>query len=737
MAALLLLSCSERFEQPVEKKAKIKVRVQEEAFTKSSYDSEIFDINLYVVDSDGYMICHKHMWNQQVMELDIYANDVYKVYAIVNADAALPAQSERYITGMSMYYSTDAGVMRHKHVLMTGVYGPCLISDGDEIVVPVTRTLSKILLKADFSGLNDDVDINVKKVQLKNIPNIISLFTGSAITLPGNAMSGVPVENPTREQLTEGISLYQFENMQGTYNPQNTDQKNKVLQEGSRKSKMCSYLQIEAEYASPTCRGDIAYRFYLGKDVTSNYDVVRNNIYATTVYFKGNGGVDENTWRVDVTELEDILPPEVSFESNAIGMYDLEERQLLFSNLQTREGELKVSSTDESVVEVLEWSEDGVKLKALAPGSATIIASVGGVSAECNVDVEKLRIVPDASSITLFNHFYEDIGYTIFPPHAASLQVGIAADDPSLSAGYSGVSNRLIPQYDRNTPFPVRKSVTLYVKGREDVSSRVEVVVNPMISMATNLTVNANMGNTATTRSLGLETSPRALPQMEWVPTDGISIYGTPPNTISVSNGNLVAQVPTSANGKYRLKCAVVGDDGYGEGNSQPADSYAYCDISIYETIFLVGVSKTQGKEKIGTSPDIWRYENEVVAKCMSHPGSLLFPEGEVNFLAPYIYNGVEYSDNHTEFIESHEFEFQEGETYEYSMGEGTFVYRGIPPQSYYQYFYLQPASSPYIEGSLPDNTPYIYLCPRDFASGFWQDEAPSWKKVFEYVYPN
>ena len=101
-----------------------------------------------------------------------------------------------------------------------------------------------------------------------------------------------------------------------------------------------------------------------------------------------------------------------------------------------------------------------------------------------------------------------------------------------------------------------------------------------------------------------------------------------------------------------------------------------------------------------------------------------------------FIYDGVEYSEDHTAFIEEQMFEFVEGEMYEYSMGKDYFVYKGTPPRYYFQYFFLQPASSPYVEGSLPDNIPYIYVCSRNFASGFSNDDIPSWEAVFEYIYP-
>ena len=107
--------------------------------------------------------------------------------------------------------------------------------------------------------------------------------------------------------LKEGIVLYQYENLQGTHHPQNLDQKLKVWPDGDIRRKTCSYIEIEALYSSSSKRGDIVYRFYLGKDMTSNYDVIRNTQHSLSVSFRGSGSVDETTWRVDNSSIEDLV----------------------------------------------------------------------------------------------------------------------------------------------------------------------------------------------------------------------------------------------------------------------------------------------------------------------------------------------------------------------------------------------------------------------------------------------
>ena len=73
------------------------------------------------------------------------------------------------------------------------------------------------------------------------------------------------------------------------------------------------------------------------------------------------------------------------------------------------------------------------------------------------------------------------------------------------------------------------------------------------------------------------------------------------------------------------MKVNATGDDG------QPIS--LNCKIEVYETIYLVGVSKTQNKENINNQDGVYnvKYTNEILAKWMAHPNSAFYSNGIVN----------------------------------------------------------------------------------------------------------
>ena len=700
------------------------------ALAKSVDESLLKDVNIYVVSEAGAVLSHEYITASREATVTIYDNLKYKVYAVANLGKSVPLTSENMILGMNGGGGSDA-------FLMSGTTPLQKLSAGGSVTVPLTRAVAKISLKADYSGLNEGVSIVVDKVSLCNIPKEVSLFGENRLVAADGAMLGESRDGVSKEELETGISFYQFENLQGELLEGNAVQTGKVWPEGSLYASTCSYVELRGRYASSAMEGEIVYRFYLGSNMLSNFDVKRNTHYSLTVSFTGDGSIDENTWRVDVSGLEDVIPPEVSFDRSSVNLYDLEESVLGFAKLDARGKEVSVVSSNSSVVKVLGYDNSGVRLQGLAPGSASVTVHVGEASATCEVTVEKLRIVPGASSMTMYNHFYDDIQYTIYPAHAASLGVSLTSSSAGLVTGYSGVAARAIPQYSASEEFPKREKLTLSVAGRGDVSADVDVTVHPILQVTGSIVVNANMGSQAAVKSLGIQAAPRAQLQYSWLPGNGTSIQGDPGDNavVSLQGNKITFPIPNRANGEYLLKLKAVGDDGYGENEVLHTDAVQYCNVKVYETIYLVGISKTQNRTKIDSDPDKWLYENEVVAKWLSHPNSLLFPEGELSLNLGFIYEGQEYDGDHTDFLEEFTFEFEEGEQIPIEMGEKTITYKGSAPMSYFAYFYLQPVVSPYINGNLAEGKPYLYIYSRNFASGFSNNVAPNWKRIFEYVY--
>lgn len=697
------------------------------------------DVNLYILNEAGHVVSYGHYPQGGGIRATIYDGMRYSIYAIANAGVPLPAKDMDEIESLDFTLSSQSWMAGADGViLMSGRLPLQEMRGGGDITVPLERCAAKVVLKCDFSALNDDVTIDVSSIRLGNIPCRVGIFRESRVVSADGAMDGIPVANPSADALKEGIPFYLLENMQGNLHSGNTSQSGKVWPQGSLNSRICSYVEMKASYASPRKAGDILYRFYLGKDMHANYDVQRNVQYDITVRFRGDGAIDENSWRVDAGGLRDVVPPQISFGENSRVMYDLEEGVLKFATLKPEGVKVSAVSSDNSVVQVVESSSGGVRLKALSPGKATITASAGGVSTSCTIDVEKLRIVPHSSSVTLYNHFYTDIPYTVYPAHAASLGVEFSSSITSIQIGFGGVHGRVIPQYNVAENLPATAGITLSVAGRSDVKAYVAVTVNPMLSINGEVVANANLGSAAAVSDLGLSTSPHAGVDFSWVPSDGFTIYGDPGSNVAVSaeENTLTFPVPNGANGRYRLRAAVLGDDGYGSNEQSHTDAVKYCDVTIYETIYLVGVSKTMGREKIDTDPDKWRYENEVVAKWLSHPKSLMFPSGELNLSLGFVYKGVTYTDSHTEFAEEFTFTFEKGDYVYYALDTGFSIYQGTPPGYYMEYFSLEPASSRYVQGSLLEGKPFLYIYSRNFASGFSNEPSTDWEKIFEYVYP-
>lgn len=935
----------------------------------------VYDVNIYIVNELGDLVSYGYYTEGEMsLDIGILEKMKYTVYAIANAGEEIHATTANAIESI-VYGIDDISEISNLSgaVLMSGKSAPQLLEDGKKITINLTRCVAKIVLKADFSHLNDDVEIDIESVQLKNAPKFVNIFSESKILQASDAINGVLISAPTQEELLLGLPFYQYENRQGMLLPDNLDQTKKVFPESSSYYYTCSYLELKGSYSSPRKRGNILYRFYLGTDMVSNFDVIRNTQHNVTVNFKGDGAVDENTWRVDNSDIVDlvtsikldpvkhefktlgaelqinatvlpltannkvlewdssnetvavvdaagkvtsvgdgscvitakstdgtnisatceivvnskvyvesvtvtpdklelytgeqgdlkavVLPenatvttvkwsssnesvatvdaagkvtavgagectvtatstddsskkgscevkvlekefsidpyertlyvgesftisymvkppvkpvfisetesvasvdengvvkalsagvsrikvsahgkelycnitvvqPQIEFAEKIKVMYDMEEALLQYSRLVPSTAAVDVVSSDNSVVQIVESSSMGLKIKALKEGSAVITATVQGtaVGTSCSITVEKLRIVPAVNEFVVYNHFYYDVGYTIYPAHASFMKVVLESaalgkdNHIELVDGYAA---RVIGNKVSSDPLPLEISIA----GRDDVYANMTFVVKEP-SMATLVRARVNYGRESYVESdLKLDIAPHAKLQYTVTPhaTESFTIedIGSSIN-IDLTESKVVFPNPNGANGKYALEVSCLGDDN--TAISLP------CNIEVYETLYLVGISKTDTREDVSLHK--YRYYNEIIGEWLAHPNSVFYPEGAVNDISiPYIYDGKEYTDRYTEVIVSREFIFENDSQYSLALDEGYFTYKGNnAPHYYHEYFALKPKeNNPYQMDK--DSKKHFYVYSRNFMSGFSNDSSPDWKKVFEYVY--
>lgn len=475
---------------------------------------------------------------------------------------------------------------------------------------------------------------------------------------------------------------------------------------------------------------------YVGESFDISYTVkppmlptfVSNNTGVATVDADGNvtavaAGSAKITVSVHGLSAECIVTvvrPEIAFPYTRKVMYDGEIITIPYSKLVPATAAPTVTSSNTSVAEVVEVTTTGVKIKAKAVGSSIITATIAGVSAMVTLDVQLLRIeFNETAPLKVYVYFNKMIDYTIFPEHARGLEVKfdyeVATDNKYFSFPDAGTPNRLQGAKINSSAMNIVASFTDYPSKTFTTSC----IVKPTITMKSDIKVVVNMGNNAVVESLDIDTAPQAKVQFTW--DKGIPGSYLLPDAIT---NKITFPFPNGANGEFVLRATVMGDNGKGDK--------ALCTIGVYETIYLVGVSKTMDKRKDG--PDKVTYVNEVVAKWLAHPRSLFFKvEEPVSNLLHFVYNGVTYDNDHTGVAEEKTYNFVKGDSYGYPFGLGQFTYNGSnAPSKYLAYFSLSPVGGLYNTGP---NGEFLYVFSRYFDSGL-VDNNVSWKQIFEYIYP-
>ena len=271
--------------------------------------AQVSNVNVYVCNAEGQVVKSQYLIGSLSLSVPIQKGAAYNIYAIANAGKEMILKDTSEILNSTFNVSSASALADASGgVIMSGKAGPIVLSDGIFVPITLTRGIAKVILKGDKSSLNSGVTIGISSATLKNVPKSVKLFKAGKAASASEVMEGDMIAGSDLANFfSDGITFYMFENMQGTLLPSNTDQTQKVWPNGNAYSNICSYIQLNASYASSKHSGHLLYRFYLGKDMTTNFDVERNTQHTITVLFAGEGSVDENTWRVDTELLTDLV----------------------------------------------------------------------------------------------------------------------------------------------------------------------------------------------------------------------------------------------------------------------------------------------------------------------------------------------------------------------------------------------------------------------------------------------
>ena len=282
---------------------------------------------------------------------------------------------------------------------MSAVMEDVSVEDAEDIHIRLTRMMAKISLKIDRSHLNEDVDIEVTDVRLCNCPRYAAAIgpnrassrhdcLSEGPTLSGNGCAAL--NHIGHKGLSNEISMYMLENMQGRFPYDIDEDEEKVFDEEDIMSEICSFMEIEMKYRSGkhfTDNGNLIYRHYLG-DGTDNLDIERNCHYHITVTPE-NDGLNGSGWRTDKTAIGTFVQ-DISLAVDRIDMTYRGQTIQLEANAFPDEATYKELIWESSDTMVAEISEEGL-VTAMNEGTCSIRCSASdgsGAEVRCLVTVE-------------------------------------------------------------------------------------------------------------------------------------------------------------------------------------------------------------------------------------------------------------------------------------------------------------------------------------------------------------
>jgi hypothetical protein len=171
------------------------------------------------------------------------------------------------------------------------------------IMVQLERLAAKITLSLDKDVLEG---LNVTSARLCQCASVVRPFKdtgtrGSRVSLPEEVIPGDRATEDDLSILNGGGSVvfYALENCQGVLLPGNISPAGKVPEEVGPAADLCTYLEVAGVFGDAAfLEGEVVYRFYLGLDACTSFDVPGNSSIDVTLQLTG-AGLHEVSWRVD------------------------------------------------------------------------------------------------------------------------------------------------------------------------------------------------------------------------------------------------------------------------------------------------------------------------------------------------------------------------------------------------------------------------------------------------------
>ena len=312
LVLLLLISCVEEFEvyEDVQETSademEVVLDIQGSGFVKSSLSVDenlVTDLALVIYRNGIQEYMEYFSSPEQRIRLSLMEGQSYNMYVMANVGRLSSYIREEDFRKNCIYSISSISDVKDRLPMAWHSLGVRVRKGMGSINVQLERLAAKIIFSLDKNLLDG---LKVTSVKLCQCASVVRPFkylneSGSRAESLFEIIAGDIASSSDLTRLNNGgsVYLYALENCQGILLPDNKTSAGKLPEAIGNKSKLCTYLEVVGRFSSDSfLEGSVKYRFYLGLDECSSFDVPGNACIDVRLQLT-DAGLREVSWRVD------------------------------------------------------------------------------------------------------------------------------------------------------------------------------------------------------------------------------------------------------------------------------------------------------------------------------------------------------------------------------------------------------------------------------------------------------
>ena len=369
--------------------------------TKSSIsasETAVANLNLLVY-YDGKLEASSYIESPTSFSMSLVKGRTYNMYALANMGKVTAPATEDQMRSYQYSISKITDIKQGLPMCWT-IEGKTISGTSPAISIILERMVSRINFNIDSSELEDFTvtAVRLRQGALKMYPFFENGNGGSRASSPADVGDGDWASSSDLTRLNAGgkATFYALENCQGVLLPGNKSAESKIPSEIPSCADLCTYLEMTASYSGeyegvPVSSDNVVYRFYIGNDNCSDFNVIRNNDVDISLTVTRERIFDES-WRVSYGEDLPNIAYGLANSESSVSLNVGGATTLSTTYYRTVDG-ARDSKTD--VTSYAAWTSsdpsiatvDGGKITAIAAGTVTITATYNGYRATTTVTV--------------------------------------------------------------------------------------------------------------------------------------------------------------------------------------------------------------------------------------------------------------------------------------------------------------------------------------------------------------